>query len=399
MPQNRSETLTCCDFFSGIGLVRLGLERAGWNVLFSNDRSAEKFEMYASFFPDAAATYSIRDVFSLSPPEVPASLLATASFPCQDLSVAGRIDGLNGKKSSAFWGFIEILRGQAVTPKLVMLENVLGWLTSNRGRDFRIAIQALNRLGYRCDVFKIDASHFVPQSRPRIFAIGRRWQDRARTDEAIDGKTHSIFTRRSPCLRSKALDRAVLENLDLDWEFHEVPPLPRSTLKLDRVVEDLDRADDRWWAASEVERHLDMMTPINLSYLEKLRALPEPSYCSMYRRMRSGQQRAELRKDGLAGCLRTATGGSSRQMLVKVERDRIQMRRMTPREYARLQGVPDRYPMPPRVNQALTGFGDAVCVPAITWIAENILAVLQNVLPVEAICLFDVQRRHLDRLP
>ena len=93
----------------------------------------------------------------------------------------------------------------------------------------------------------------------------------------------------------------------------------------------------------------------------------------MYRRVRHGKQRAELRKDGLAGCLRTARGGSSRQMLVRVGKKSIQMRLMTPREYARLQGVPDDYPIPLQVNQALTGFGDAVCVPAITWIAGNIL--------------------------
>ena len=98
------------------------------------------------------------------------------------------------------------------------------------------------------------------------------------------------------------------------------------------------------------------------------------SYCTMYRRVREGKQRAEIRKDGIAGCLRTARGGSSRQMLVRVGKGKIEMRLMTPREYARLQGVPDDYPIQKqKINQALTGFGDAVCVPVIAWIAENAL--------------------------
>ena len=115
------------------------------------------------------------------------------------------------------------------------------------------------------------------------------------------------------------------------------------------------------------------MTPINMAHLEALKNQSSYSYRTMYRRVRNGQQRAELRKDEIAGCLRTAKGGSSRQMLVKAGKGKIKMRVMTPREYARLQGVPDDYPLPDRINQALTGFGDAVCVPVVTWIAQNIL--------------------------
>jgi DNA (cytosine-5)-methyltransferase 1 len=139
------------------------------------------------------------------------------------------------------------------------------------------------------------------------------------------------------------------------------------------IVENILDNDERWWLEDEVQRHLNMMSPVNLDYLKELQDLPDYSYCTMYRRVRDGKQRAELRKDGIAGCLRTASGGSSRQMLVRVGKGTIRMRLMTPREYARLQGVPDDYPIPPQINQALTGFGDAVCVPVITWIAWHIL--------------------------
>jgi DNA (cytosine-5)-methyltransferase 1 len=292
--------------------------------------------------------------------------LATASFPCIDLSLAGNLKGIGGQYSSAFWGFIEILERQAHKPRLVMVENVAGWLTSNGGQDFRLTIQALNRLGYACDVFAIDAAHFVPQSRPRIFVI---W---VQTPHA--NQNRSFFAGRSASLKTQALEKAIAANLDLGWNFMEVPSLPeRVKTDVSDVVENLAEDDARWWVEDEVERHLKMMSSINLDYLKNLQDLPDYAYCTMYRRVREGRQRAELRKDGIAGCLRTASGGSSRQMLVRVGLGTIRMRVMTPREYARLQGVPDDYPMPLQVNQALTGFGDAVCVPVIAWIAENIL--------------------------
>jgi DNA (cytosine-5)-methyltransferase 1 len=80
-----------------------------------------------------------------------------------------------------------------------------------------------------------------------------------------------------------------------------------------------------------------------------------------------------VRDDDLAGCLRTAVGGSGKQFLIKAGQGRIQMRTMTPREYARLQGVTDDYPIYVNGVQALTGFGDAVCVPVIAWIGKNVL--------------------------
>jgi DNA (cytosine-5)-methyltransferase 1 len=358
--------LTCAEYFAGIGLVRLGLEQVGWSVVFANDWAHSKFEMYSAHFKDASKHYKVEDIFSICPTDIPNTLLATASFPCIDLSLAGDLEGIDGRHSSAFWGFTKILGGQVNKPKLVMLENVSGWLTSNSGQDFRISIQELNRLGYACDVFAIDAAHFVPQSRPRIFVVGIQ---KSNVHQDI-----CVFSKRSSSLKTKALEKAVIANLDLRWHFLEVPSLPdKIKANLNLVIEKISDNDERWWSEDEVERHLKMMSPLNLTYLKQLQDLSKYSYCSMYRRIRGGEQKAELRKDSLAGCLRTARGGSSRQMLVRVGQGTVKMRLMTPREYARLQGVSDDYPLPLQINQALTGFGDAVCVPVIVWIAENIL--------------------------
>lgn len=261
-----------------------------------------------------------------------------------------------------------------------MLENVTGWLTSNSGQDFRITIQALNQLGYACDVYAIDAAHFVPQSRPRIFVIG------VHTSHA--NLNISTFLKRACSLKTQALEKAIAANRDLHWNFLEVPSLPEKVdTDLSRILENILESDDRWWPKDEVQRHLNMMSPINLDYLKGLQDLPLYSYCTMYRRVRAGKQKAELRKDGIAGCLRTARGGSSRQMLVRVGQGTTRMRLMTPREYARLQGVPDHYPLPSQPNQALTGFGDAVCVPVIVWIAENILNPLVKSFPENTLAL------------
>lgn len=297
---------TCAEYFAGIGLVRLGLEQAGWKVVFSNDWMHSKYEMYAAHFKDASEHYKVQDIFSICPTDIPNTLLATASFPCIDLSLAGNLGGISGQHSSAFWGFANILDNQVNKPKLVMLENVVGWLTSNGGQDFRIVIQELNRLGYACDVFTIDASHFVPQSRPRIFVVG--------VQIPKSNQNIFVFSDRSSSLKTKALEKVVIANLDLHWHFLQIPPLPRMMkVDLSSVLENILDNDDRWWSKDEVKRHLDMMSAVNLAYIEGLKDLLMHSYCSMYRRVREGKQRAELRKDGLAGCLRTARGGSSRQ--------------------------------------------------------------------------------------
>ncbi len=96
------------------------------------------------------------------------------------------------------------------------------------------------------------------------------------------------------------------------------------------------------------------------------------SYGTVFRRVRNGRSMAELRMDGIAGCLRTPRGGSGRQILVAAGKGRFSVRLLTPRECARLMGA-DEFAIKVPLNQALFGFGDAVCVPVIEWIARNYL--------------------------
>jgi DNA mismatch endonuclease Vsr len=100
---------TFLEFFAGIGLMRLGLERGGWSLAFANDIDEQKFEMYSEHFHSASEHFVLNDIHELKAEDVPSATLATASFPCNDLSLAGARAGLKGLQSSAFWGLIRIL--------------------------------------------------------------------------------------------------------------------------------------------------------------------------------------------------------------------------------------------------------------------------------------------------
>jgi len=349
----------------------MGLQSRGWQVVFANDISKKKQEMYEAFFPDDEAHYLVGDIFDIDPRQVPATTLATCSFPCIDLSLAGNMSGIiDGGHSSAFWGFIKMLKAQEVSaPPIVLVENVPGWLHSNRGMDFRVTVEALNDLGYACDVFVLDALRFTPQSRLRVFLIGTRLP--------VSYTTMELILTRPKSLLSDQLRKSIITNKDLRWFYNDMPePPPLKSAGLADIIELMSDSDERWWSDDEVARHLAMMNDLHRERIEQLKHGEHFVYRTFYRRRREGYQRAEVRDDDLAGCLRTAVGGSGKQFVIRAGTDTIRMRTMTPREYARLQGVPDNYPITVNGVQALTGFGDAVCVPAVSWIAEHALSPL-----------------------
>ena len=132
------------EFFAGIGLVRLALEHQGWTVAFANDIEEDKAEMYRHNWPNDDHLV-VGDIHYLNAKDIPTCDLFTASFPCNDLSIAGRWEGLSGKESSAFWGLVEIIRAMGKRrPPLILLENVVGFLMSDGGRDFEKALRSLS---------------------------------------------------------------------------------------------------------------------------------------------------------------------------------------------------------------------------------------------------------------
>ncbi len=372
--QAAAYSLTVAEYFAGIGLFRMGLENAGWKVAYSNDWNPERAQMYRGFFGDS---YEVKDVFSIAAGDVPRVTLATCSFPCIDLSLAGNLQGLNGDHSSAFWGFHDILKAQGTRmPPMVLLENVAGWLSANQGRDFYAVAEALNELGYACDSFMLNARCFVPQSRPRVFMIGV-------SEVHFPDSRHRkapLYSSRSERLLPLKLKKLMWNNDRIRWTHLDIPEPPpdKSRGFSEEIVEELLPDDPRWWPREKVEKHLDMMSPPHLAMVENLAGVKgRETTRTFYRRRRVAGQRAEVRSDDIAGCLRTAVGGSGKQFLVAAGNGAIRMRTLTAREYARLQGVPDSFPITANSErQSLNAFGDAVCVPVVSWIAQRILAPL-----------------------
>lgn len=360
------EHKTIAEFFAGIGLMRMGLDRAGWHTVWANDIDPDKVEMYRHHFRDNPDPLVQGDVHLLDSKLIPTVTLATASFPCTDLSLAGARRGLAGAGSGAFWGFVDALKSMgARRPPMVLLENVTGFLTSHNGEDFRNACLALNDLGYAVDAFIIDAVHFVPQSRQRLFVVGTTQTGSARVSE----RPPSFFEGNG---RPAALSDFIMMHPDISWKIRELPPLPKRKKQLSDLLESYSANSAIWWSTERAEYLLSQMSPRHREIADEMINGKETSYGTVFRRVRQGRSMAELRVDGIAGCLRTPRGGSGRQILFAAGNGRFGVRLLTARECSRLMGAGEfRMSEKLTLNKALFGFGDAVCVSVVEWIAKN----------------------------
>ncbi len=366
--------LSFYEFFAGGGMARAGLG-AGWECLLANDFDPKKAASYAANWGDA--DLRVGDVAALRVADLPGKAdLAWASFPCQDLSLAGAGAGLNGSRSSAFWAFWRLVRslgevGRA--PALVVLENVCGALSSHQGRDFAALAGALAEAGYRFGAVVINAVHFLPQSRPRLFIIGVLRHHPVAAYLLADGPEAEwhppalidAHARLSPALREH-------------WMWWRLPmPAPRASVFAD-VIEDAP-SSVTWHSAAETHKLLAMMSPRNLAKVEAAQRSGRRMVGTVYRRTRTEGphqqkvQRAEIRFDDVAGCLRTPGGGSSRQAIMVVEGEQIRSRLLSAREAARLMGLPDSYRLPANYNDAYHLAGDGVATPVVRFLAQFIL--------------------------
>lgn len=352
---------TFAEFFAGIGLMRMGLEKAGWSVLFANDIDPMKARMYRRHYGECPE-FVPGDIHRLAAAEIPSVDLATASFPCNDLSLAGSRSGLAGAHSSAFWGFARILSAMGSRkPRSVLIENVPGFLSSHGGGDLRAALTALSELGYSMDLFTIDAAHFVPQSRRRLFITGQL-DNRSRVLNARDLEVSDV--------RPAAICRFINATPEIRWAIRPLPELPVPAGKLSNILEEVPCDSPLWWDTGRRDYLLNQMSAKHRALADAMIAAPVPSYGTIFRRVRKGRSMAELRVDGCAGCLRTPRGGSGRQILFSAGVGAYRARLLTPLECARLMGAGE-FTISGSSNEALFGFGDAVCVPVIEWIARH----------------------------
>jgi DNA (cytosine-5)-methyltransferase 1 len=361
------------EFFAGGGMVRAGLGSAKWRCRFANDFDHKKSAVYRRNWGDGILKTA--DVRALTTKDMPGGVdLAWASFPCQDLSLAGGGAGLKGDRSGSFWPFWSLMKdliAEGRPPRLIALENVCGTLTSHEGKDFAAICSTFERVGYVFGALVIDAAHFVPQSRPRLFMIG------VRSDVGIP--TALTQSAASPLWHTRAL-RTALDNAPAkareNWVWWSPPEPARRNTNFADLVED-NPSDVRWHTPAETRRLLGMMSDVNQAKLDAAKAAKRRLVGAIYKRTRLDEagrkvQRAEIRFDDVAGCLRTPAGGSSRQTIILIEGKKVRSRLLSPREAARLMGLPEEYMLPNNYNEAYHLAGDGVAAPVVSFLATHI---------------------------
>ena len=354
------------EFFAGGGMARAGLG-ADWRCLFANDFDAAKARSYRANWGDKDLREG--DVWELTPADLPgAADLAWASSPCQDLSLAGARAGLTGGRSSAFWGFWKLMEGlvaEGRAPRVIVLENVAGLLTSHGGADFAAVCKAFGAAGYVFGAVEVDAVRFLPQSRPRVFVVAVR--DGAGNAAPVPGAFHGRAV--------QAAHAALPAELKARWRWWRLAEPAAPNRRLADLLEP-NRAVT-WRTHAQTKLLLDQLSPLHRQRLDAARASGERVVAAVYRRIRVEHgvkvQRAELRLDGLAGCLRTPAGGSSRQFLLIAEGKTLRSRRLTAREGARLMGLDDSYRLPKGETEAFHLVGDGVAAPVVRFLAEQLI--------------------------
>lgn len=348
-PQSEKSFL---EFFAGSGLVAEGM-RGFFRPVWANDICERKAAVYA--VNQGHAHFHLGSIAEVKGADLPWAVMSWASFPCQDLSLAGLTAGIHAKRSGLVWEWLRIMDEMPTSPSLLVAENVTGLVSAHEGRHYQALHQALVERGYRVGAVLLDASHWVPQSRQRVFVVA------VKTNRAIP---ETLMTRNANWLHPPILARAVvgLEN----WIWWRMPSPSKRTIKLEDIIEWSADCD----APEASARNIGMIPERHKIRLNVVRAAPG------YKRTRHGKQVLELRFDGLAGCLRTPEGGSSRQLIVLRKGEKYETRLLTIRETARLMGAPDIYALPGSYNDGYKAMGDAVAVPVARYLAEHLLSPL-----------------------
>ncbi len=345
---------TMHEFFAGSGLVAYGLKEM-FRPVWANDICPKKAAIYKENFTNKH--FVLDDIKNISGNSLPYAHLSWASFPCQDLSLAGSIGGIDAERSGLIWEWLRILQEMPEKPALLLIENVTGLLSTNAGANYTKLHYALLRLGYKSGAILIDAALFVPQSRPRVFVIA------VKLDLPIPADLYDSGPNWLHNKAAVALGRTLPHWI---WWHTAKPPKRRQNLA-DIIDFSLPYNKD------------DVLKLIPPHHQEKLDIFDE-IVATGYRRTRHGKQCLELRFDGIAGCLRTPEGGSSKQFLIVKKNGELHARLLSPREAARLMGAPDSYILSGTYNDGYKAMGDAVALPVASFIGKSFLTKLAEVI-------------------
>ena len=328
-----SSPFTFIDLFAGIGGFRLAFQNLGGRCLFSSEIDPHAQKTYAANFGDVPHG----DICQISADDIPAHDLLLGGFPCQAFSIAGRRGGFEDARGTLFFEIARLL--QAKRPLAFVLENVKGLTHHHKGQTLRRMLAILREeLGYHVpEPALLNARHFgLAQNRERIFLVG--------------------FAQPEPAARF-------------------VFPQGNGQTAVFADVREKTAVSARYYLSN--------------TYLETLRR-----HRQRHESKGNGFGYEVIGDDQLANTL--VLGGMGRErnlvhdprladdtpetrIVGQINAERI--RRMTPREWARLQGFPDSYRIPVSDTQAYRQFANAVPVPMVQAVGAAVLAALgtQNV--------------------
>lgn len=323
------------DLFAGIGGIRRGFASAGGHAVFSsewNEFSARTYRTNYGFAETMAG-----DITQVDANDIPDCDVVLAGFPCQPFSLAGvskkrslgRETGFRDKtQGTLFFDVARIIA--AKRPAAFLLENVKNLTSHDRGRTFKVILDALqNELGYEVHWKVVDGQHFVPQHRERIYIVGFR----SKTDFTWDDLK---YLDHQPVLAD------ILHKTDgtepyLPWDGEKYFDFEHN------------KVQDKYTLTPRLWQYLQ-------DYKKKHEALGHGfGYGLVTPDMVSRTLSARYHKDGS-------------EILVAQGDERP--RRLTPRECARLMGYPDELRIPVSDTQAYRQFGNSVVVPAIAEVAR-----------------------------
>ena len=316
-----SKTYKTLDLFAGIGGIRMGFEKAGFETVFGNDFDPYCKLTYDLNFKDVPL--KVADIAKVKSSELPDFDILLGGFPCQPFSIAGYRRGfLDTGRGDLFFEIVRILRDKK--PQAVFLENVKNLRTHDKGKTFKIISDALADLGYHVKVQILNSAQYggVPQNRERVYIVGFKSQ--------------------------KQFDA---------FEF----PKP---IKLEKTVSDL------------LEKEVDKKyyyTPSSVIYNSLKEEIKTKGVVYQWRR-----KYVRENKSGLCPTLTANMGmGGHNVPLVKDDKG---IRKLTPRECARLQGFPDTYKLPKELTDTrlYKQFGNSVTTTVINSVAKQVRKALES---------------------
>lgn len=313
------KTLTAIDLFAGIGGIRMGFEKNGFKTVFSNDYDPYCKATYDINFKDAKLT--VADITKVKSGDLPKFDVLCAGFPCQPFSIAGYRRGfLDTGRGDLFFEIVRILRDKK--PAVVFLENVKNLKSHDGGKTFNIISDALEDLGYHVKVKILNSMEYgnVPQNRERVYIVGFKSR-----------RSYDAFDFPEPIKLTKKISSILEKNVDSKYYYNN------------SILHD------------ELEK---VIKKENIVY--------------QWRRIYVREN-----KSGVCPTLTANMGmGGHNVPLIK---DKKGIRKLTPRECARLQGFPEKYKLPDSLTDTklYKQFGNSVTVSVIERVAKQIFKALE----------------------